>query len=512
MLSPGAKVFRGTVITASSATGDITVMLGGFGTSNSVITISKVGRTAVSGLWKVPKIGDQVFVTGDDESLSNACIIPSLSYDTTSVVGGAIAATDGSFSGTVTAASFAGNGARLTNVNHSTLVNLTNDDHTQYYNQTRGDARYLTLTGGTLTGSLSGTGASFTGTVTAATFSGAHSGSGASLTSIPNGATTAVSTNTASAIVARDASGNFSAGTITAALSGNASTATTLQTARNINNVSFNGSADITVTAAAGTLTGATLASGVTASSLTSVGTLGSLSVTGTVTAGTFSGAHSGSGASLTSIPNSATTATSANTANTIVARDSGNATIIGRYYGTGAAGFGVDGGKGPVLRSDGDANWIHFNWDGSAFRCYVDSTLVKTFVIDHPDDDDKYLVHACAEGPTADVFYRGEAKLIEGIVRIDLPSYFESLTELEGRTVQITPIIEHGEAWKTANLAASRVENGSFWVFQTGGCNNDEQPFWWRVDAVRKNTTFAVEPNKQDVKVSGQGPYTYIS
>lgn len=44
----------------------------------------------------------------------------------------------------------------------------------------------------------------------------------------------ATDTNTSSAIVKRDASGNFSAGTITAALSGNASTATKWQTARNI--------------------------------------------------------------------------------------------------------------------------------------------------------------------------------------------------------------------------------------------------------------------------------------
>ena len=93
----------------------------------------------------------------------------------------------------------------------------------------------------------------------------------------------ATDANTASKVVARDSSGNFSAGTITAALSGNATTAATLQTARNINGVSFNGSADITVTAAAGTLTGTTLASGVTASSLTSVGTLTALTMGGTV-------------------------------------------------------------------------------------------------------------------------------------------------------------------------------------------------------------------------------------
>ena len=43
---------------------------------------------------------------------------------------------------------------------------------------------------------------------------------------VSNSATTATNANTASAIVARDASGNFSAGTITATLTGNASTAT----------------------------------------------------------------------------------------------------------------------------------------------------------------------------------------------------------------------------------------------------------------------------------------------
>jgi hypothetical protein len=44
---------------------------------------------------------------------------------------------------------------------------------------------------------------------------------------VANSATTATSANTGSAIVARDSSGNFSAGTITASLSGNATTATT---------------------------------------------------------------------------------------------------------------------------------------------------------------------------------------------------------------------------------------------------------------------------------------------
>lgn len=86
--------------------------------------------------------------------------------------------------------------------------------------------RYLTFTSAT-TGSITGENVASTklqfnpstGLLTATGFSG----SGANLTSIPNSATTATSANTASAIVARDGSGNFTAGTITANLTGNAS-------------------------------------------------------------------------------------------------------------------------------------------------------------------------------------------------------------------------------------------------------------------------------------------------
>ena len=64
----------------------------------------------------------------------------------------------------------------------------------------------------------------------------------------------ATNLNTVSTIVKRDSSGNFSAGTITAALSGNATTATTWQTARTLGvqgdatgTVSVNGSADANI-------------------------------------------------------------------------------------------------------------------------------------------------------------------------------------------------------------------------------------------------------------------------
>jgi hypothetical protein len=95
---------------------------------------------------------------------------------------------------------------------------------------------------------------------------------------VSNSATTATSANTANAIVARNASGSFNAGTITANLignvtgnaSGNAATATTLANARTIalstdatGSVSFNGSANVTipVTIANNAVTNAKIAS-----------------------------------------------------------------------------------------------------------------------------------------------------------------------------------------------------------------------------------------------------------
>lgn len=74
---------------------------------------------------------------------------------------------------------------------------------------------------------------------------GAVSGTHTAINSAVTEANAATNANTASKIVKRDASGNFSAGTVTAALSGNATTASTLQTARTIGGVSFNGSANI---------------------------------------------------------------------------------------------------------------------------------------------------------------------------------------------------------------------------------------------------------------------------
>ena len=125
-----------------------------------------------------------------------------------------------------------------------------------------GSVTLTNLASGTLTATIAANSVAL-GTDTTGNYvgAGAVSGTGLSGSLAAEGGTftvtsNATSANTASTIVARDASGNFTAGTITASLTGdvsgssgsttgNAATATILQTARTIGGVSFNGGAAI---------------------------------------------------------------------------------------------------------------------------------------------------------------------------------------------------------------------------------------------------------------------------
>jgi hypothetical protein len=103
---------------------------------------------------------------------------------------------------------------------------------------------------------------------------GAVSGTHTTINSAVTAANAATDANTASTIVKRDASGNFTAGTITAALTGNASTATALATARTIGGVSFDGTANITLPGVNAAGTQSTSGNAATASALATARTI----------------------------------------------------------------------------------------------------------------------------------------------------------------------------------------------------------------------------------------------
>jgi hypothetical protein len=187
-----------------------------------------------------------------------------------------------------------------------------------------------------------------------------------------------------------------------------------------------------------------------------------------------------------------------------------GSIDALGTFVANGMIG-GTRGGKGAYIRDRVGDNGVSFEWDGATLHFYVEDVLVKNFIIPHPTDRDRYLVHTTLEGPENAVFYRGTARLHRGSAEVMLPSYFEAATRGAGRTVLLTPKFVAMDEPISA-LAASPVRGGAFVVRAIEG-NNPEQAFDWEVKAVRADAPDLVaEPRRDDVVVRGEGPYKYVS
>ena len=135
--------------------------------------------------------------------------------------------------------------------------------------------------------------------------------------------------------------------------------------------------------------------------------------------------------------------------------------------------------------------------WDSTSGEIQA-SSAAKTFVIDHPINENKYLVHACLEGPESGVYYRGKGEIVNNeSVIIHLPHYVEALAT--DFTIQITPIYNG----KINTLNSSEVTNNTFTV------HGDNCKFYWNVTG--KRFDIDIEPLKSSVDVKGDGPYLYI-
>lgn len=232
----------------------------------------------------------------------------------------------------------------------------------------------------------------------------------------------------------------------------------------------------------------------------------------------------------------------------------------LGGGYGSQSAYFKCDN-SGPVFR---------FWWSGSSYQFVRTDTnaIVKTFVIDHPLDEEKFLVHATTESPTNGVEYRGVATVADGKATVELPDYFEALCALDDRQVLVSVVLPDedtsvpagedieemvdpapvtelvdtdggkvivtdeglrpGKAPKKAkvlrvrpgrpavpehltlhNAAASLPRAGRFRIACSGP---DGTQVAWLVKATRKDVPALVaEPLRADNDLHGDGPYTYL-
>lgn len=201
-----------------------------------------------------------------------------------------------------------------------------------------------------------------------------------------------------------------------------------------------------------------------------------------------------------------------------------------------------INGGSGNAsgavtLNSNNGANNLFLNtgsvglWNGAS---------LKAFVIDHPTDPARRLVHVCTETPNAMVEYVGTASLADGMAYVELPPYFEALTEAEGRTVSVTlilPEVPIRQRVRKPEPATVRTEDGRDVVnlkrpfmlilpehhgllsppaaaslpvdgrFRIACGARDGAQVSWRVTANRKGMAFDVEPLVADTPLPN-GPY----
>ncbi len=269
------------------------------------------------------------------------------------------------------------------------------------------------INNGTLTLAVSGTGLSGSSSFTA-------NQSGNTTFTVTSNATSA---NTASTIVARDGSGNFSAGTINAiAATGYLPVQLAL-----VNN----GSATV----------------GSTRFSTQPDGAGGYISFNGAVTANSSGTIISGS--------------------STVTGDHASRKVGLFQYTGgtTGTAGFQfftADAGTNAILterlRIQHDGN-VGIGTTAPGYKLEVNGSFAattKSFVIKHPTKEGKKLRYGSLEGPENGVYVRGKLK---GSNVIELPDYWTKLIDPESITVQLTPVGSHQK------LYVEKIEDNKVYI-----------------------------------------------
>lgn len=145
-------------------------------------------------------------------------------------------------------------------------------------------------------------------------------------------------------------------------------------------------------------------------------------------------------------------------------------------------------------IRALGSTNGVFLAYNTTSKEIQY-ASAAKNFIIDHPQDQSKYLIHACLEGPEAGVYYRGKA-YVDHVATIELPKYAQAFDDF---TVHITPINN------PSRFMVSEVHDNKFTV-------SIEEPSYVHWMVMGSRSSIDVEVPKDSINVYGDGPYKYYS
>jgi len=121
------------------------------------------------------------------------------------------------------------------------------------------------------------------------------------------------------------------------------------------------------------------------------------------------------------------------------------------------------------------------------AAGAYIDSSNrgiiygnVKSFVEEHPLDEDLRIVYASIEGPEAAAYSRGTARLMNGMAVVYFPEHFSLTASPDGMSATVTPT-----SVDSLGLAVTEVTPEYMVVEELSG-GGGSYDFHYRVTAVR--------------------------
>ena len=132
-----------------------------------------------------------------------------------------------------------------------------------------------------------------------------------------------------------------------------------------------------------------------------------------------------------------------------------------------------------------------------------------KDFVIHHPLDKQKYLIHSALEGPENGVRYRGTTTLKQGKGSIKLPNYVSKFTDPTTATLHLIST-DTGEALRIVYTNGKWLQNNTINIESEN--KNSTKDISWTFQATRKDISpLVVTPPKNLVKIGGFGPYKIV-